>query len=106
MDDLISRALALEVINAVKGVTWSQSGKVLCGKMFSQIKDLPAVKAVPVVFCKDCEYCQPLYCKPDGTAASDGSFRCGDTEIEYYAPDYNMDSYFCADGKRRDEPCT
>jgi hypothetical protein len=33
----------------VKGVAWSQSGKVLCGKMFSQIKDLPAVDAVPVV---------------------------------------------------------
>lgn len=49
MADLISRAAALEVINAVKGITWSQSGKVLCGKMYSQIKDLPAVDAVPVV---------------------------------------------------------
>ena len=29
MADMISRALALEVISAVKGVTWSQSGKVL-----------------------------------------------------------------------------
>lgn len=48
-NDMISRAAALEVINAVKGVVWSQSGKVLCGKMFSQIKDLPAVDAVPVV---------------------------------------------------------
>lgn len=48
-NDLILRAAALEVINAVKGVTWSQSGKVLCGKMFSQIKDLSAVDAVPVV---------------------------------------------------------
>jgi DNA-directed RNA polymerase subunit RPC12/RpoP len=34
----------------VKGVAWSQSGKVLCGKMYSQIKDLPAVDAVPVVY--------------------------------------------------------
>lgn len=48
-NDMISRAAALEVINAVKGVVWSQSGKVLCGKMFSQIKDLPAVDAAPVV---------------------------------------------------------
>lgn len=47
--DMISRAAALEVINAVKSLAWSQSGKVLCGKMFSQIKDLPAVDAVPVV---------------------------------------------------------
>ena len=49
MDDLISRATALEVIEAVKNVSWSQSEKVLCGKMYSQIKDLPAVDAVPVV---------------------------------------------------------
>ena len=43
MDDLISRAAALEVIDAVKGFVWSQSGKVLCGKIYSQIKDIPAV---------------------------------------------------------------
>jgi hypothetical protein len=49
MDDLISRAAALEAIDAVKGIVWSQSGKVLCGKMYSQIKDLPAVDAAPVV---------------------------------------------------------
>ena len=41
--DLISRAAALEVIEAVKNVSWSQSGKVLCSKMYSQIKDIPAV---------------------------------------------------------------
>jgi hypothetical protein len=43
MNDLISRAAVLEVIEAVKNLTWSQSGKVLCGKMYSQIKDIPAV---------------------------------------------------------------
>ena len=52
MADLISRAAALEVIEAVKNVCWSQSGKVLCGKMFSQIKDLPAVDVVPVEWLK------------------------------------------------------
>lgn len=50
MDNLISRAAALEVINTVKGVAWSQSRKVLCGKMYSQIKDLPTVNAIPVVY--------------------------------------------------------
>ena len=35
--------MALEVIEAVNSLTWSQSGKVLCGKIFSQIKDLPSV---------------------------------------------------------------
>ena len=43
MTDTISRTAALEVIDAVKGIVWSQSGKVLCGKIYSQIKDIPAV---------------------------------------------------------------
>ena len=47
-DDLISRTLALEIISAVKGTTWPQSGRVLCGKMYSQIKNLPTINAVPV----------------------------------------------------------
>ena len=46
--ELISRAAALEVIAAVKGFVWSQSGKVTCGKIYSQVKDLPAVDAIPV----------------------------------------------------------
>lgn len=95
MDDLISRALALEVINAVKGVVWSQSGKVLCGKIFSQIKDLPAVNAVPVVRCKDCQHCRLLN---DGV-----SFECTSWEMDFYAPEYSAATYYCADGKRREE---
>ena len=61
MDDLISRALALEVIEAVKHITWSQSGRVLCGKMYSQIKNLPAVDAIPVTRCKDCKHSEFWY---------------------------------------------
>ena len=95
--DLISRSAALEVINAVKGVTWSQSGKVLCGKMFSQIKDLPAVDAVPVVHgrwifhdddimpwvsCSECGICtdstnKTSYC-PNCGAKMDGERRDSD----------------------------
>ena len=49
MDDLISRAAALEIIDAVKDIVWSQSGKVLCGKIYSKIKDIPAVEEVNAV---------------------------------------------------------
>lgn len=80
MDDLISRALALEVINAVKGVAWSQSGKVLCGKMFSQIKDLPAVEAVPVIRCRDCMYWKSdmltHFWKPCDVVSTDKDWYC------------------------------
>jgi hypothetical protein len=83
MADLISRAAALEVIEAVKNFSWSQSGKVLCGKMFSQIKDLPAVDAVPVVRCKDCRH--------RGSNAICVKLWVG-----------TKDSFFCAFGERRD----
>ncbi len=85
MADLISRALALEVISAVKGITWSQSGKVLCGKMYSQIKDLPAVDAAPVVRCRDCEHAHRGGCM----LTLEGG--------------WNGDDWYCAEGKRREE---
>jgi hypothetical protein len=86
MADLISRAAALEVIEAVKNVSWSQSGKVLCGKMYSQIKDLPAVGAVPVIRCRDCKH-------------SIENAKHIDVACERsYDPDF-----YCAAGERRDE---
>lgn len=48
-DDLISRAAALEIVDAVKSAVWSQSGKVLCGKIYSQINAIPVVNATPVI---------------------------------------------------------
>lgn len=89
MDDLISRAAALEVISAVKGITWSQSGKVLCGKMYSQIKDLPAVGAVPVVRCRDCMEYEPYQEGECGTCNLLGGL---------WEP-----NDFCSDGERRDD---
>ena len=68
------------------------------GKLF----EMAMVDLVPVVHCKDCEYCNPLYFDPNGNYAGDGSFTCGETEIDYYAPDYHMDTFYCADGKRRE----
>ena len=96
MDDLISRAAAIDALK--RAAYWQDAER--------RIVELPAVDAAPVVRCKDCEYCKPLYCNPDGAAAGDGSFECGDTEIQYYAPSYHMNTHYCADGKRRDEPCT
>ena len=58
--DAVSREAALEVIEAVKSVAWSQSGKVLCGKMYSQIKDLPSFQPVPVARVMTLEEVQTL----------------------------------------------
>ena len=100
MDDLISRAAAIDAL--WKSDTLTKENFKAC----RVIEGLHAVDAVQVVFCKDCEFCNPIYCNQVGEAVYDGSFECGDTEIQYYAPDYHMDTYYCADGKRRDEHCT
>ena len=49
VNDLISRTAALEIISAAKGITWSESAKILCNKIYSQIKDIPAVNEEPRV---------------------------------------------------------
>lgn len=90
MADLISREAALEVIEAVKNVSWSQSGKVLCGKMYSQIKDLPAVDAVPVVRCRDCRYWRQEITPTEHWICSQHS---SDGRRMYTTPDF-----YCKDG--------
>jgi hypothetical protein len=53
MDDLISRAAALDVIN-----TWGRqkSEKIRMGLLHRDLDAIPAVDAVPVVRCRDCMY--------------------------------------------------
>lgn len=49
---------------------------------------------VPVVRCKSCKYCQIL---------SDGhSFRCYSWDMDLYAPQYDAETFYCADGERRE----
>ena len=52
----------------------------------------------PVVRCKDCKHCRLLN--------DHISFECQEWEMAFYAPTYNAATFYCADGKRRDEPCT
>ena len=98
MDDLIRRKDALDALSLVAK---TNTAPYVAQYTRRALKNIPAVDAVEVVRCKDCEYCQALYCTPDGSAAGDGSFSCGENEIDYYAPDYHMDTFYCADGKRR-----
>lgn len=49
---------------------------------------------VSVVRCVDCKYCILL---------SDGQgFYCGARDVDLYAPRYSAETYYCADGERRD----
>ena len=49
VNDTISRAMALEVLKSMMNLAGRQGGKVLCGKLYAQIKDLPVADAMPVV---------------------------------------------------------
>lgn len=73
MDDLISRAAALDAISTDGG----------CGMCARRVLDIPAVDAVPVVRCGDCKM------------RSDGGY-CPDTEM------YVGEHFFCALGRRRE----
>lgn len=97
MADMISRAAAIEIIAAVKNITWSQSGKVLCGKMYSQIKDLPAVDAVPVVRCKDCKHGEPTK-----NGLGQAVIKCWQICELCGIPKLMEYDWFCADGERRE----
>lgn len=67
-------------------------------RFYHAIDALADVDAVQVVRCKDCQHCRLL---------NDGiSFECMEQEVDYYAPTYDAATYYCADGKRRDEHCT
>lgn len=49
---------------------------------------------VPVVNCKDCKHCRLL---------NDGiSWDCADWEQAFYAPEYNAATWYCANGKRKE----
>jgi hypothetical protein len=95
-DDLISRAAAIEAFDDER--VDRNYGDVSPESVIEVIESIPAVDAVPVVFCKHCRKC---------TIWEDGhSFTCNEDEIDYYAPTYDAATFYCADGKRRDEPCT
>jgi molybdenum cofactor biosynthesis enzyme MoaA len=90
MDDLISRKDAL---NALTLVAKTNSPTYVAQYARRALKNLPAIDAVKVVFCKDCEHCRLLN---DGV-----SFECMTFEMDFYAPTYDAATFYCADGKRR-----
>ena len=59
------------------------------------IHSVPTLDIVQVVHCKDCQHCRLLN---DGV-----SFECTSWEMDFYAPEYSAATYYCADGKRREE---
>lgn len=62
------------------------------------VEQMPAVDAVQIVRCWACENC---------TLLADGvGFYCKEWHTDFYAPRYDVATYFCGDGKRRDASCS
>jgi hypothetical protein len=68
------------------------------------IRDMPEVETPDVVRCAECASCYRLtpvdpMIPHDGTG--DPSFYCERFQMDFYAPRYNANTYFCAEGVRR-----
>ena len=58
-------------------------------------------KNVAVVHCAKCARCFDLDDRAPSTPYSgkwDGSFHCGKFDMDFYAPNYRAETWFCADG--------
>lgn len=111
MDDMIRRDAAIEYLMTNMGWRDEDGYEVDdADEKRAIIKDLlngvPAVDAAPVVRCADCVHCCDL--KDVGpmepySGDGDGSFFCDCFDMDFYAPRYRAETYFCADGERRKE---
>ena len=117
MDDLISRAAAIEICKSIVPNTnpdfynlrskagygsWMHSNGEVCAitNIETKIEALPAVDAAPVVRCRDCKY----YAINRLTKAyePDKRFNPSVCIIGEFARPRKPD-WYCADGERRDE---
>ena len=83
-DDLISRAEAIGAFTGNPPDYYSTSYIV------SELSSVPAVDAVPVIRCKDCEFWNYKDC------VVEGNFYCDMLER------YTLENFYCAAGIRRD----
>ena len=62
------------------------------------IHSVPTLDVVPVIRCHACQHC---------TLLADGiGFHCNECDMDFYAPHYDVATYYCGDGKRRNTTCT
>ena len=89
LPDLISRAAAIEAI--YNSMRYGEGYKAVCARAIERI---PAVDAVTVVRCKDCEYWIP---GPDG----DIQWGVCERHKSIFTVMNTPGDYYCADGERK-----
>lgn len=58
------------------------------------------------IHCAECKYCYMLpgdWPKVPYNDTGDGSFHCDFWDMEFYAPRYRAETYFCGDAEEREE---
>lgn len=80
--------------DGVECIVLKPGEKVSLREVMETLNSIPTIDLVPVVRCKDCQYCRLLN---DGV-----SFECTSWEMDFYAPEYSVSTYYCADGKRKE----
>lgn len=114
---LIDKDMLIEILGEMQGLCGTKAALIQNSKIWQQVKDLPAVDAVPVIRCKGCKH-RPVYDEQKREMPprmeveydDDGEpwvwdddmtcpYLCGDS---YYnqMPD---DEQFCDRGERKEE---
>ena len=63
------------------------------------------IKTDMPIYCSDCKHCFDLKNADPMTPYSgngDGSFFCTSFDMDFYAPRYRAEAFYCADGERRE----
>ena len=99
MDDLISRAAALDAIDGMKPMRGNMEQLAMKALCWAAVKTIQPVDAAPVVRCRDCIHWQePFDSNNIGyLVAHCDMFKDGDAFHE---------RFYCAHGERRDEDAT
>ena len=113
MNDAISRSWLLETIakykqeneRPIRANRGYYSAILFAEHLIENAPDFDGIPdAVRVIRCKDCGHCFELAATDPLTPYHGGKegFYCEAWEADFYAPNYNPETYYCADAKPRD----
>lgn len=100
MDDLISRAGALDKIEVIMRIAAPNDYR---WRIPDAIERLPAVDAVPVVRCAYCKHCFDMGSDPMEPYDGESEWYCERFDRDTSAYEIDPYRFYCADGERRDD---
>lgn len=104
MDDLISRAAAIEALSTPCDKRYRHGVWETClDNIETAIMNIPAVDAAPVVRCAYCKHCFDLSSDPMEPYDGESEWYCARFDRDTNAYEIDPYRFFCADGERRDD---